>query len=276
MRNRLNTAGWGAFFVGLMSLAPLGVIAADAPATQPMARGKVPTDQPSPKMDAKDRTQVQKAFLDKHAQLVALAKKGDIDLYFEGDSITANWSSATHGKPIWEKEFTGWKPANFGIGGDRTEHVLWRMENGELDGVTPKVVVLMIGTNNANDCSGEEIAAGVTAIVKKFREKEPQAKILLLSIFPRGDVPKDNPPDKRRKANEAANAIIAKLDDGQNVKFLDMTSKFPAAGTPEYVAMFPGLLHPVASGYQVWADAMKPILTEWLGAPAATAPAETK
>ena len=126
----------------------------------------------------------------------------------------------------------------------------------------------------------EEIAAGVTAIVKKFREKEPQAKILLLSIFPRGDVPKDNPPDnppdKRRKANEAANAIIAKLDDGQNVKFLDMTPRFPAVGTPEFAVMFPGLLHPVGSGYQVWADAIKPILTEWLGAPAALGPTTVK
>ena len=131
MRNRLSVAGWAAVCAGVLGFAPQGLMAADAPATQPVVHAKVPTDQPSPKMDAKDPTQVQKAFTDKHAQLVALAKKGDIDLYFEGDSITANWGSATHGKPIWEKEFAGWKPGNFGIGGDRTEHVLcaWRMGN---------------------------------------------------------------------------------------------------------------------------------------------------
>jgi lysophospholipase L1-like esterase len=215
----------------------------------------------------------------RHDALVDLAKKGGIDLYFEGDSITDFWTSKTrkgNGLSVWDKEFTGWNPGNFGISADRTEHVLWRLDNGELDGVTPKAVVLMIGTNNSGDYTGEQIAAGVTAIVKTFRDKEPQAKVLLLAIFPRGDVPKDNPPDKRRKANDAANAIIAKLDDGEHVKYLDIASKFPDPTTPEFKKIFPDLLHPNTEGYQIWADAIKPTLTEWLGAPAATAPAETK
>src|SRR5262249_45370376 len=103
--------------------------------------------------------------------------------------------------------------------------------------------------------------------------KEPQAKILLLAIFPRGDVPRDNPPDKRRKVNEGANALLAKLDDGKQVKFLDIGSKFPDPTSAEFKSIFPDLLHPNEQGYQIWADAIKPVLTEWLGAPAETQPA---
>jgi lysophospholipase L1-like esterase len=237
-----------------------------------------PTDQPHPRTNAKTG-KPDGGWMKRHDSLVALAKKGGIDLYFEGDSITDFWTAPTrkgNGKAIWDKEFAAWNPGNFGISADRTEHVLWRLDNGELDGVTPKAMVLMIGTNNSSDYTGEQIAAGVTAIVNKFREKEPQAKILLLAIFPRGNVPKDNPPDKKRAANDAANAILAKLDDGQNIKFLDIASKFPDPTTPEFKTIFPDLLHPNPQGYQIWADAIKPTLTEWLGAPAATAPAETK
>jgi lysophospholipase L1-like esterase len=236
-----------------------------------------PADQPIPRMNARSG-KPDSGWMKRHDTLVAQAKKGGIDLYFEGDSITDFWTSNRrgNGKAVWEKEFSGWHPGNFGISGDRTEHVLWRMENGELDGVTPKAVVLMIGTNNSGDCTAPQIADGVTAIVKEFREKEPQAKILLLAIFPRGDMPRDNPPDKRRKTNEAANALIGKLDDGEHVKFLDIGSKFPDPTTPEFKGIFPDLLHPNAQGYQIWADAIKPTLTQWLGAPAATVPAEGK
>lgn len=246
---------------------------ASAPATKPVALKKVPADEPSPKMDPKTG-QVQAAFAKTHDKYVARAKKGDIDLYFEGDSITANWVSA-RGKEVWAKEFSGYKSADFGIGGDRTEHVLWRMDNGELDGLSPKVVVLMIGTNNTSNCTSEEIAGGVAAIVKKFREKTPDAHILLLAIFPRGDVKTDNPTDKRRKINEGANELIAKLDDGDHVKFLNINDKFPAVGTPEFEKDFPDAthLHPGPEGYQIWADAIKPYLRQYLGEPAATTPA---
>jgi lysophospholipase L1-like esterase len=259
-------------------IAVAGVILASVAGFVPLAAALdlPPTDQPHPRTNPKTG-QPDGGWMKRHEALVALAKKGNIDLYFEGDSITDYWTGihpkGVHpGLAIWNKEFSGWNPGNFGIGGDRTEHVLWRLDNGELDGVSPKAIVLMIGTNNSGDYTGQQIADGVTAIVKKFRDKEPQAKILLLAIFPRGDVPKDNPPDKKRKANDAANAILAKLDDGQHVKFLDLAPKFPDPTTPEFKTVFPDLLHPNAVGYQIWADAIKPTLTTWLGAPAATAP----
>ncbi len=271
--------------VGGSSLsAAIDVTAPSIPTTVPATRIKLPlppTDRPNPRPNARTGLP-DSGWMKRHDALVALAKKGNIDLYFEGDSITDQWTNGKKfGKLVWDKEFLGWKPGNFGISGDRTEHVLYRLENGELDGVTPKAVVLMIGTNNSADYTSEEIAAGVKAIVKEFRDKEPQAKILLLAIFPRGDVSKDNPPDKKRKANEGANKIIATFDDGEHVKFLNINDKFPTPGTPEFKAIMPDLLHPNAKGYQIWADAIKPTLTEWLGAPAATepamtAPAETK
>jgi len=203
------------------------------------------------------------AILQRHDQYVALAKKGGIDLYFEGDSITDMW----HGKKTWDTAFGGWKPGNFGIGRDRTENVLWRLQNGELDGVSPKAFVIMIGTNNAGSSTPEQVATGITAIVKTIQAKNPTAHILLLAIFPRGT----GPTDRMRLANEATNKIIAKLDDGKLVKYMDIGPKF----LDDKGVLLPGTfntdnLHPVEKGYQIWADAITPILTEWLGPPSAT------
>jgi lysophospholipase L1-like esterase len=257
--------------VGLLALAVSAVLfgADTAPTTAP--KGHVPADQSHIRLDPKTGQPID-AWMKHHQKLVDQAKKGGVDLYFEGDSITDFWTSdnARHGgKALWEKEFAGWNAGDFGISGDRTEHVLWRLDNGELDGVSPKAIVLMIGTNNTGDCTSEEIANGVTAIVNKFKEKEPQAKILLLGIFPRGA----NEEDKRRKVNEGANAIISKLDDGKQVKYLDFGKDFLDADGTLSKEIMPDLLHPNLKGYQIWADAIRPTLTEWLGAPATTGPA---
>src|SRR5271170_7443450 len=252
---------------------PISIAAPDAPATAPAttAAAHLPPDQPHIRLDPKTG-QPTPAWLKHHEALVAQAKKGGVDLYFEGGSITDYWTSTNpkhNGKAIWDKEFSGWNPGDFGISGDRTEHVLWRLDNDELDGVSPKAIVLMIGTNNVRDCTPEEIAAGVTAIVNKFKEKEPQAKILLLAIFPRNATPDD----KLRRKNEAANQIIAKLDDGKQVKYLDIGPKFLQPDGTLSKDIMPDLLHPNEKGYQIWADAIKPTLTEWLGPPAQTSPA---
>jgi len=206
-------------------------------------------------------------WVSKHEALVKLARGGNIDLYFSGDSITDFWQ--TRGKVVWDKEFLGWKPGDFGISADHTQHVLWRLQNGELDGVNPKVFVLMIGTNNTAANSPEEIARGVTAIVRTMREQKPNAKILLLAIFPRGETPAD----PKRILNEKANAIIARLDDGKTIKFLNINAKFLDADGKLSKDIMPDLLHPNAKGYQIWADAIKPQLTEWLGPLPATQPA---
>jgi lysophospholipase L1-like esterase len=200
-----------------------------------------------------------KAASEKHKSFVAQAKKGDIDLLLIGDALTDMWGGEGHdarlsrGLKVYEKELLALKAANFGVNGDKTQHVLWRVQNEELDGIKPKVVMLLIGTNNVFDNSAEEIADGVTAIVAEIKKKLPETKVLLLGIFPRG--PK---PNKERDKIKAANAILAKLDDGgKTVKFLDIGDKFVEAdGTISKEVMYDPV-HLTEKGYRIWADAVK-------------------
>lgn len=199
---------------------------------------------------------VNAGFMLAHENFVKIAQKGEAELVFLGDSITAGWGSK---KEIWDKAFGAYKPANFGIGGDRTQHVLWRITNGELDGIKPKAVVIMIGTNNSGSDPADGIAKGVTKIVETVREKQPQAKILLLAVFPRGE--KESPNPGRAKLKEV-NAIIAKLDDGKNIHFLDIGEKFLQPDKSISKDIMPDYLHLSAAGYQIWADAIGPKLAE--------------
>lgn len=192
------------------------------------------------------------------------AQKGGIDILFLGDSITDKWRLS--GSNVWNEYYAPRHAANFGISGDRTQHVLWRIDHGELDGVHPKVVVLMIGTNNTGkEQNGQprntsaEIIQGVTAVVNDLRARLPDSKILLLAIFPRGAL--DNP---QRAQVALINTVLAKLDDGQRVKFLDIGQKFLEADGALPMSIMPDLLHPNAKGYQIWADAMEPTLDEML------------
>lgn len=203
---------------------------------------------------------VNAGFIASHERFVKIAQEGKAQLVFLGDSITAGWGGK---KDIWEKAFGKYQPANFGIGGDRTQHVLWRIQNGELDGIKPKACVVMIGTNNSGSDPAEGIAKGVTAIVETIRAKQPQAKILLLAVFPRGEKPstpeKANPGrDKLKQVNE----IIAKLDDGKSVHFLDIGAKFLQPDGSISKDIMPDFLHLSAAGYQIWADAISPKLAE--------------
>jgi lysophospholipase L1-like esterase len=224
--------------------------------------------------DKKESTAAKPAPRDKnwekrHDGFVAVAKKGGVDLLFLGDSITDAWGGEGHnpkanGTKLFEKEFVPLKAANFGIGGDRTQHVLWRLQNGELDGIKPKVAMLMIGTNNSNgaDNTAEEIADGIKAIVAEIQTKSPDTKVLLLGIFPR-----DPKPDgQHREKLKAVNGILAKLDDGgKKVKYLDIGGKFlEADGTLSKDIMY-DYLHLTEKGYQIWADAVKGPITELLG-----------
>jgi lysophospholipase L1-like esterase len=199
----------------------------------------------------------------RHEEFVAIAKKGDIDCLLMGDSITDWWRRA--GLPIYEKNFGNLKCANFGIAGDRTQGVLWRMENGELDGYTPKLMMLMIGTNNLGGRAGtantpEQIAEGITAIVTKFRTKFPNAKVLLLGVFPRGAQPTAN----FREPIKQINAIIARLDDGKFVKYMDIGDKFLEADGSISVEVMADGLHPTAKGYEIWAAAVMPTFNAML------------
>ncbi len=197
---------------------------------------------------------------ERHDGFLAVAKKGDIDLLFMGDSITDGWRGG--GKKIWDANFAPLKAANFGISGDRTQHVLWRIQNGELDGIKPKLFVLMIGTNNGGD-SKEDVALGITTIVKETQKRLPGTKVLLLGIFPRGPKAENN---KARDKNIAVNEIVAKLDDGgKTIKYLDISDKFLDENKDLPKDIMPDALHPNAKGYQIWADAILPTVKDMMG-----------
>ena len=202
--------------------------------------------------------QPQAGFVGAHEKFVAIAKEGKTDLVFLGDSITAGWGGK---QEIWDKAFGMYRPANFGIGGDRTQHVLWRITTGgELKGVNPKVVVLMIGTNNLGANTPAEIAAGVTAIVAELRKQLPDTKVLLLAVFPRAEKPTDGARGKIKEINDT----IAKLDDGKAVRYLDIGSKFLAEDGSLTKAIMPDFLHLSPKGYGIWADAIQERLTEMM------------
>jgi lysophospholipase L1-like esterase len=213
-----------------------------------------------------------------HQQLLAKARSGGIDVYFEGDSITRRWGATDYPDFLahWTKTFHGWNAGNFGWGADRTENILWRIENGELDGVNPKVIVLLAGTNNVgrepgDDAKVAEVARGVKAIVEACRRKAPAAAIILTAIFPRNDIPAVMP------TIAGINARLAKLADGKSVRFLDVGAKLADKDGVLLEGMMVDGLHPSLKGYEVWAEGLRPLLTELLGPPAATdhAPAPT-
>ncbi len=203
-----------------------------------------------------------------HKKFLEQAKKGNIDLLFLGDSITRGWAGKDKNgegpKEIWERFYAPRHTANFGIGGDRTQHVLWRIENGELEGISPKVLILMIGTNNAHDNSADEIAEGIERIVKTIHTKLPATKVLLLGVFPRG-----HKPNAYREKLDAVNLRIAKLDDGKTVKFLDLGKHFLNANGTISEEVMPDYLHLSRRGYRIWAEAMEPTLWSLLEEPSA-------
>ena len=195
----------------------------------------------------------------RHDSFLADIKKDSNDLVFIGDSITDGWRGG--GKKVWDEAFGPLKPLNLGIGGDRTQHVLWRLQNGELDGYEAKLAVIMIGTNNGGD-SKEDVAEGITAIVKEVQKHQPKAKVLLLGIFPRGAKANDG----GRAKNNQVNEIVAKLDDGgKTVKYMDIADKFLDAKKDLPKDIMPDALHPNAKGYQIWADATLPTIKEMMG-----------
>lgn len=201
---------------------------------------------------------IREGAMPKHQCFIARAKRGGIDLLFVGDSITDFFGRADRGRPVWNDRYGKLNAANFGISGDTTQDVLWRMQNGELEGFEAKLIVLMLGTNNIGRNPNAEIAAGNAAIVAEFRKRQPQAKVLVLGIFPRGN----SPNGAGRKAVAEINSELAKLADGKSVFYLDIGPKFLSEdGTMADAVMVDGL-HPGIFGYAVWADAIAPIVAQ--------------
>jgi lysophospholipase L1-like esterase len=195
----------------------------------------------------------------RHLGFVEIAKQGGIDLLLHGDSITDWWVQGEANKAVFDKYFGGIRTANFGIAGDTTQGVLWGLKNGEGQGFQPKAIMLMIGTNNAAN-TAPEVAEGIGAIVLEMRQDFPDAKILLLGIFPRG-IPGDQVRDKIAEVNR----IIARLDDQKHVFFMDIGAAFldeKGYFLPE--AFRPDNLHPQALGYEIWGNAVQARLAELL------------
>jgi len=243
------------------STAWLGALVAGRP---PIERGDVPL----PRTDDNSMTA--------HRQLLAKRSAGQIDVYFEGDSITRRWgASDDYYKDFlanWNANFKGWNAANFGWGGDKTQNILWRLQNGELDGVDPKVMVLMAGTNNIGNATpignaderSADVARGVAAVVKEMRKRAPKATLIITGISPRDDNPAVIP------IVNAANLQIARLADGKSIRYININEQlaFPDGQLRE--GMSPDGLHFTVQAYQVWANALKPLITEILGPPGGT------
>jgi lysophospholipase L1-like esterase len=226
----------------------------------------VKPSEPAPRSDANSQAA--------HAQLLEKRKKGKIDVYFVGDSIVRRWgTSDPQYKDFlanWTQNFFGWNAADFGWGADTTQNILWRLRNGELDGVNPKVIVILAGTNNVPNASEAEIAQGIEAIVNTCQSKAPSANILVTGIFPRNDHPGLWP--KILEMNHA----LARLA-GHRIRYLDVNSKLADSQGTLLDGMMVDGLHPSVRGYQVWADGLKPILKGILGPPSSKdlAPAPT-
>jgi len=201
----------------------------------------------------------QGAWMTRHQRFNERVKQGNVDLIFIGDSITQGWEGP--GKDVWEQFYGKRNAVNLGISGDRTQHVLWRLDNGNINGISPKLAVIMIGTNNSGDNTPEEIADGITAIVQKLRQKLPNTKVLLLGIFPRGA----DPSDARRKVNEKTNEIVKKLADNKTVFYQDLSEAFlEDDGTLSRMIM-PDLLHLSKQGYTIWAESIEPNVKKLMG-----------
>lgn len=197
-------------------------------------------------------------------QKCKIAQAGGFDVLFVGDSITHGWESA--GKTVWDRDIAPLKAANFGYSADRTEHVLWRFDHGELSGkINPKVVVVMIGTNNTGHRMDPpaDILAGVEAVVGRLTARFPRTQVLLLDVFPRGE----KPDDKMRLNNAQVNVLLAKLDGsaGGRVHFFPIGGKFLAPDGTLSREIMPDLLHPNAKGYEIWSAAVVPEIKKLLG-----------
>ena len=210
-----------------------------------------------------------------HEQLLVKKTQGRIDAFFIGDSITRRWGATDPQYrqllANWQMNFFGWNAANFGWGADLTQNILWRLQNGELDGVNPRIVVLMAGTNNVGRSTplgdieerAADVARGVSAVVREIRKRAPDATVVITGITPRNDNIAVMPVINR------ANQQIAALADGKKTRYVNINAALALPDNRLREGMANDGLHLTVKAYQVWADALKPIFTEILGAPAA-------
>jgi lysophospholipase L1-like esterase len=230
-----------------------------------LAQAQRPADQPVSRTDQNSLTA--------HAQLLDKAKKGGIDVYFEGDSITRRWGATDYPELLanWRQNFFGWNAADFGWGADTIQNILWRLDNGELDGVNPKIIVLLAGTNNVGNTvppGGDQdkvadITRGLQAILRNMQAKAPNAIIVVTGIFPRNDNLVVMPTINKINDN------LSEIADGKKIRYLNVNDRLADGSGKLFEGMMNARdkLHPTIQGYQVWADALKPIFKDLLGPP---------
>lgn len=199
-------------------------------------------------------------------KILDITKQGNVDLLFDGDSITANWLGK--GSAAWKKNYASLHATDFGIPGDSTENLLWRLAHGQAAGLHPKLIVLLIGTNNTKDNTPEQIAEGISAIIHQYQQVCPGAVILLQGIFPRGE----DPDDPLRAKIKSINEIISKFADDKKVLYVDFGDKFLAPDGKISRDMMADFLHPVSKGYDIWADAIRPYIEKIFGTPPSPPP----
>lgn len=204
-------------------------------------------------------------FFRMHADFLDRGAAGPVGLLFIGDSITHAWDRHPE---IWQEAWGAYDPANFGHGGDQTQHIIWRISQGELDNINPKVVVLLIGTNNIHHYEAPEIVAAQRKIVGMIHEKLPETKVLLLAVFPRGPRTNgrgvvENHELHMRKIN-AINGELAQMENGDSIRYLDLGPKFMSADGTIAKAIMPDQLHLSAAGYEIWVEGMKPLVDEMM------------
>lgn len=204
--------------------------------------------------------EVQEWYWPRQEEKKARLKEGNVDLLFVGNSITHGWEST--GKKYYEQYYAHRNVANIGFGWDRTQHVLWRLNDYDFSNISPKVAVVMIGTNNSNgdDNTAEEIGDGIVAVCNKLHTQFPKMKILLLAIFPRSPQP-----DAQRAKCAKASALASRIADNQSIFYLDLTDKFLEPDGTISPEIMPDYLHPNEEGYRIWAEAMEPVLVKLLG-----------
>jgi lysophospholipase L1-like esterase len=250
-------------FLLLIAFAAAGVIGQSVAASRQVQSPIEHADQPLARTDANS--------LKAHEQLMAKRTQGRIDVYFMGDSITRRWGTGDRQYADllsnWNENFKGWNAADFGWGADKTQNMLWRLQQGELDGVNPKVIVLMAGTNNIGslspagdvDTRAAETVRGVAAVLKELRARAPDATVVVMGITPRNDNIEVMP------IVDAANRGIARLADGRRIRHLNINARLADGHGVLHPGMTKDGLHLTAQAYQFWADALKPILIERLG-----------
>lgn len=245
-----------------MRLLPWGLLCLSLLCSPLVSAQEAVTDSKSTNPVVQDADWAKSWWMPRHEEKLAALKKVDqVDLLMIGDSITHGWENG--GKKVWDEYFAKRNAFNIGFSGDRTEHVLWRLQHGEVEGISPKLVVMMIGTNNTGHRQdpAEETAAGVDAILDELKERLPESKILLLAIFPRGE----SSDDRLRMLNDEINERLEKFADQDRVYFLDINDKFLDDDGMLPKSIMPDLLHPNEAGYRIWAEAMEPTIVKLMG-----------